>query len=87
MAREKATITIDRRKAAAARSLAGNRPLSEVIDTALDEFIAREQLRRDVAAYASTPQTDDELAVADLPVEFDLADAEVDYEALYGKES
>lgn len=87
MAREKATITIDRRKAAAARSLAGNRPLSQVIDTALDEFIRRQELRRDVAAYAGAPQMEDELALADLPVEFDLADAEVDYEALYGKES
>jgi len=87
MAREKATITIDRRKAAAARYLAGNRPLSEVIDTALDEYIRRQQLRRDVAAYARVWQTDDELALADLPIEFDLADAEVDYEALYGTES
>lgn len=87
MARQKATITLDRKKAAAARSLAGNRPLSEVIDVALEEFIRVRELRDDIAAYVKRPPTTDELALGELEVEFDLADDDVDYEALYGSAS
>jgi hypothetical protein len=84
MARDKATITLDRDKVARAASLVGGRSTSEVIDMALDRLIRAEELRRDVAAYARQPLGDDELAITDLPVEFDLADEDVDYEALYG---
>ena len=84
MVRDKATITLDRRKAQKARALTGSGSVSAVIDLALDRLIQTEQLRRDVAAYARGPLTDDELAVGDLPVELDLADDDVDYEALYG---
>jgi len=51
---------------------------------ALDRLIRAEQLRPDLAAYAQQPPDDYELAIADLPVDFDLADEDVDYEALYG---
>jgi hypothetical protein len=44
-----------------------------------------DQLRRDVASYARQPLSADEVDVADLPVEFDLDDDDVDYDALYGK--
>jgi hypothetical protein len=37
-----------------------------------------------VAAYAREPQTADELAIADVPLDLDLDD---DYEALYGEPS
>lgn len=84
MARSKATITLDRGKVAKAASLIGERTMSEVIDVALDRLIGAEELRRDIAAYARQPLGTDELAVADLAVELDLADADVDYEALYG---
>jgi hypothetical protein len=46
--------------------------------------IRTEQLRRDVAAYTRAPLESSELAFADLAVELDLGDDEVDYEALYG---
>lgn len=85
MAREKATITVDREKVATARALLRAKSISETIDTALDRLIRAEQLRRDVAAYTGKPLTDDELAVADLPVELDLDDDDVDYDAIYGK--
>ena len=39
MAKEKATITLDRAKAAAARALLGVESTSEVIDMALDQLI------------------------------------------------
>jgi len=84
MARDKATITLDRSKVAKAASLIGERTMSDVVDVALDRLIHAEELRRDIAAYTSVPLGADELAVADLAVEFDLADAHVDYEALYG---
>lgn len=85
MAREKATVTLDRRKANAARALLRARSLSETLDIALDRLIRSEQLRRDVAAYAGQPLGSRERAVGDLPVDLDLGDADVDYEALYGR--
>jgi hypothetical protein len=85
MARSKATINLDREKARKAAALVGGRSLSEVIDVALERLIRAEQLRHDLAAYARLPLTDMELAIADLTVEFDLADEDIDYEAIYGK--
>jgi len=86
MAKSKATITLDRAKAEKAAALAGSRSISEVIDVALERLIHTEQLRHDVAAYGKRPLSPGELAIADLPVQFDLGDQEVDYEALYGQD-
>jgi hypothetical protein len=85
MAREKATVTLDRSKADAAKGLVHAKSLSETIDIALDRLIRTERLRRDVLAYTSKPPTDEELAVMDLPVAFDLGDDDVDYDAIYGR--
>jgi hypothetical protein len=85
MAREKATVTIDRQKVGAARALVGARSISETLDIALNRLIETEHLRRDIAAYRGRPPDDRELAVADLAVELDLGDQDVDYEALYGR--
>jgi hypothetical protein len=85
MAREKVTVTLERSKADAAKGLIRAKSLSETIDIALDRLIRAERLRRDVAAYTSRPLTDEELAVADMPVSFDLGDEDVDYEAIYGR--
>jgi hypothetical protein len=85
MAREKATVTLDRSKADAAKALVRAKSLSETIDIALDRLIRMERLRRDVSAYASRPPTDEELAVANLPVTFDLGDGDVDYDKIYGR--
>jgi hypothetical protein len=87
MIRQKATITLDRRKAATAVSLLGAKSVSMAVDIALDRLIRAEQLRRDIAAYGHQPQTQDELALAQIPVEFDLGDDDVDYAALYGVET
>jgi hypothetical protein len=65
MGREKASVTLDRAKANAAKSLV--------------------RLRRDVSAYSSRPMTSEELAVADLPVAFDLGDEDVDYDVIYAR--
>ncbi|HEX4518737.1 MAG TPA: hypothetical protein VH063_04050 [Gaiellaceae bacterium] len=85
MAREKATVTIDREKLELARELIEAKTMSEAIDTALDRLIRGEQLRRDVSAYARKPPSADELALADVPLDLDLDDEDVDYEALYGE--
>ncbi len=58
--------------------------MSEVVDIALQRLIRAEELRRDVVAYARDRLSEDELAIADLPVQFDLGDEDVDYEALTG---
>jgi hypothetical protein len=53
--------------------------MSEVIDLALDRLTRAERLRRDVAAYGRTPPADVDVALAELPVTFDLDDDDVDY--------
>ncbi|HEV3189801.1 MAG TPA: hypothetical protein VGY54_04850 [Polyangiaceae bacterium] len=85
MAREKATVTLDRGKANAAKSLVRAKSLSETIDIALDRLIRAERLRHDVSSYASRPPTDEELAVGDLPVAFDLGDDDVNYDVVYAR--
>lgn len=84
MGKEKATITVDRAKLEAAKALLRAKSISETIDTALERLVRTERLRRDVAAYRNVPLDDRELAIADLPVELDLDDADVDYDAQYG---
>ena len=86
MAREKATVTLDREKVRHAMALTGERTMSEVIDTALDRLIHDEQLRSDIAAYRRMPPMAEERALGNLPVKLDLGDDDVDYEALYGQE-
>ena len=83
MTRSKATITLDREKAASAMALAEVHTMSEVIDLALSRLIHAEQLRRDIATYRHTSPADVDIALADIPVTFDLDDADVDYEADY----
>ena len=82
MAREKATITLDRGKAAAARALLGVGSTSEVIDVALDRLIRAERLRADIAAYQRVPLTQDEVALASLGDTGGIGD-DTDWEALY----
>lgn len=60
MAREKATITLDREKAAAARAILGVDSTSEAIDIALARLVRTERLRADVAAYQAMPATEEE---------------------------
>lgn len=82
MAKEKATITLDRRKAEEARSLVGAESTSAVVDVALDRLIHLERLRRDIAAYRDTPPQEDELALAELAALGELDD-DTDWAALY----
>lgn len=84
MARQKATVTLDRDKVEQARALIGGRSMSEVIDVALGRLIRAKRLRRDVEAYARQPLTEDELALVDLQPSLDFGDDDVDYDALYG---
>jgi hypothetical protein len=86
MAKQKVTITLDRAKSDDARSLAGAKSTSEVIDLALDHFIRFERLRRDVAAYRRVPPTESENALATMAAADGLDDA-TDWEALYAADS
>src|SRR5262245_58827501 len=86
MAKEKATITLDRAKAAAARAIVGAGSTSEVIDLALDQLIRIERLRADIAAYRQEPPTAAETDLALLTDTSGLAD-DTDWEALYAGES
>ena len=83
VAREKATITVDRAKLALVRELTGAPSASEAIDLALSELIRLDRIRRDISAYAAVPQTDDERAIArTTPSWRDLAD-DTDWQELY----
>lgn len=85
MAKEKATITLDRQKAEEARALVGAASTSAVVDVALDRLIHLERLRRDIAAYQATPPADDELALAETG-SFAQLDDDTDWTALYTDE-
>src|SRR3954468_11404989 len=74
MSREKATITLDRDKAALAQSLVGAASTSAVVDLALDRLIRAERLRRDIEAYRQAPPTQEEIALALAGDPGDLAD-------------
>ena len=86
MAKEKATITLDRAKAAEARAITGSRSTSEAIDLALDQLIRVGRLRADIAAYRQQPPTESEAELALLAGTSGLAD-DTDWEALYADES
>jgi hypothetical protein len=86
MAREKATITLDRGKAAAARALLGVGSTSEAIDVALDQLIHAERLRADIAAYQRTPPTEDEVELASFGDNGGIGD-DTDWEALYADDA
>ncbi|MBO0713482.1 MAG: hypothetical protein J2O39_01855 [Acidimicrobiales bacterium] len=81
MAREKATITVDRSKLDEARAVLGVGSASAAIDVALSEVIRRAQLRRDLEAYRRHAPTNEESAIAEIsPPWDDLAD-DTDWDA------
>lgn len=81
MAKEKATITVDRAKLAEARALLGVSSASAAIDVALSDVIRRGRIRRDVEAYTRLPPTDEEVALGEArPAWADLAD-DTDWDA------
>jgi Arc/MetJ family transcription regulator len=81
--RTKTTLTVDRSKLDEARRLTGAPTASAAVDLALSELVRAERLRRDVAAYASVPPTEDEIALARPPIDWsDLADT-TDWDAVY----
>ncbi len=64
------------------RPLVGAESTSAVVDVALDRLIHLERLRRDIAAYQSTPPGEEALALAELAALGELDD-EADWAALY----
>lgn len=86
MAKQKTTITVERRKVEEARRLTGAASTSAAIDVALDRLIRTERLRRDVAAYAATPPNDDEIALAAITPSWDALADDTDWDALYADE-
>lgn len=81
MAKEKATITVDREKLSEARAVLGAPSASAAIDVALSELIRRHRLRSDVEAYARIPPTAEEAALGVASPDWgDLAD-DTDWDA------
>ncbi|MEX2048725.1 MAG: type II toxin-antitoxin system VapB family antitoxin [Gemmatimonadota bacterium] len=83
MAKQKTTITVERWKVDEVQRLTGAASTSAAIDVALNWLIRAERLRRDIAAYAGAPPTEDEIALGTIaPSWSDLAD-DTDWAALY----
>jgi hypothetical protein len=83
MAKDKTTITVDRRKVDEVQRLTGAASTSAAIDLALDQLIRTERLRGDVAAYTGAPPAEDEIALGTItPLWGDLAD-DTNWAALY----
>jgi hypothetical protein len=87
MAKEKATITVDRTKLSEARTLLGVSSASAAIDVALSELIRRHRVLADVEAYSRTPQTAEEAELSHgLPDWSDLVD-DTDWDAEWPEDS
>lgn len=86
MAKQKTTITLERHKVDEVRRLTGAASTSAAIDFALDRLIRTERLRRDLAAYAATPPTDEEIALAAVTPSWDTLADDTDWDALYADE-
>lgn len=86
MTKHRTTITVERHKVDEARRLTGAASTSAAIDVALDRLIRTERLRRDVAAYAITPPTDEEIALAAVTPTWDAIADDTDWDALYPDE-
>lgn len=76
---------LDRDKVERVQALISSPSISDAVEVALDRFLADEALRSDVAAYLRAPLTADELALMRVPVQLDLGDDEIDYDAIYGE--
>lgn len=81
MAKEKATITVDREKLSEAVALLGAPSASGAIDIALSELIRRHRLRNDLKAYAATPPSSEEVALGDLSPDWDDLADDTDWDA------
>ncbi|MHB1785694.1 MAG: type II toxin-antitoxin system VapB family antitoxin [Acidimicrobiales bacterium] len=87
MAKEKATITVDRGKLSEARALLGVSSASAAVDVALSELIRRYRVLHDVEAYKKTPPTDEEAALGHAHLDWsDLAD-DTDWDAEWPEDS
>lgn len=87
MAKEKATITVDRDKLSEARAVLGVSSASAAIDVALSELIRRRRVLHDIEAYTRTPPTDEEAALSRAHPDWgDLAD-DTDWDAQWPEDS
>lgn len=87
MAKEKATITVDRAKLSEARAVLGVSSASAAIDVALSELLRRHRLLHDLEAYGETPPTDEEAALGLVSPDWrDLAD-DTDWDAEWPEDS
>ena len=87
MAKEKATITVDRAKLSEARAVLGVSSASAAIDVALTELLRRHRVLHDVDAYTRTPLTAEEAALGHSPPDWrDLAD-DTDWDAEWPENS
>lgn len=82
MARERATITVDRSKVRVAQHLIGAPPMAATVDFALDRLIQAEPLRSDVRVYQAASPMDCDREPAATGSFDDLDD--VDWDLLYG---
>ena len=84
MPRLKTTVSIDEACFKQACRMLGLTSTSEVVDIALERLVDSQRLLEDIRAYTGRPPTLEETSLGDLPVQLDLDDDDIDYDALYG---
>ena len=83
MAKEKATITLNRERVAEVQRLTGAPTTSAAIDLALIALIRAERLRHDIAAYGLVLLTDAEIALAGTRPDWTDLDDDTDWDAAF----
>jgi hypothetical protein len=87
MARDKATITVDRAKLDRVRELTGAASASQAIDIALGELVRLDRVRKDIAAYRKLPPSDEEIDLTLRGRDWTDLEDDTDWEDVYGEES
>lgn len=83
MTKWKTTISVERSKIDQAQQMTGAGTISATVDIALDRLIRSERLRRDIAAYAATPPTEEEAALATIDPDWSNLTDDTDWESVY----
>lgn len=81
--KRRVTITVDGALLDLATEVSGSDTVSGAVGEALHLFVRTEALRRDVAAYAATPPTDQEIALAALDPDWSALADDTDWEQLH----
>ena len=87
MAKDKATITVDRAKLSEARAVLGATSASAAIDVALSQLIRRYRVLHDLRAYTRTPPTAEEASLSPAHPDWSDLNDDTDWDAEWPEDS